>query len=94
MKLPDHGWKRFLIFFTSQLISFFVIAANFRALAIGLYAWTALTDTLIVFQNMMMAKIFIENQNARDKWSIAGATIGGACGSVLSIYVTKHVFGN
>lgn len=93
MKLPEQAWKRFAIFFASQMISFFIICANFRALAQGLYCWTAFTDTLIVFQNMMMAKIFIEDANARDKWSIAGATIGGACGSVLSIYVTKHLFG-
>lgn len=49
---------------------------------------------LIVLQNMIMAKIFIEDEKARDAWSIAGATIGGACGSLLSIWVTKHLFGS
>lgn len=93
MKLPNNKWARFGIFFANQMLSFFVVTANFRALAIGLYAWTAITDTWIVFQNMIMAKLFIEDEKARDKWSIAGATIGGACGSVLSIWVTKHVFG-
>lgn len=76
------------------MLSFFVVCANFRALAIGLYIWTAATDMLIVLQNMIMAKIFIEDEKARDAWSIAGATIGGACGSLLSIWVTKHLFGS
>src|SRR5438105_3150365 len=92
MKLSDRGWKRFAFFLASQMLSFFVICANFRALAQGLYFWTAFTDAMIVFQNMMIAKLFIENENARDKWCIAGATIGGVLGSILSIYVTKHVF--
>jgi len=59
------------------LISFFIIASNFRALAKGLYVWTAVTDGLCVLQGMVMAKLMIEDAKMRDGWSISGFTLGG-----------------
>jgi hypothetical protein len=95
MKLstPQNKYYRFLFFFFEMMLSFFVVTANIRALAIGLYVWTAVTDTMIVFQNMIIGKLIIEDEKARDYWSIAGSTLGGACGSCLSIWATKHFFG-
>lgn len=93
MKLPKDIALRCLICFSSQLFSFFLITANFRAIAQGLYFWTAVTDVMIVIQGLIITKLLIEDENARDKWSIAAFSIGGACGSLLSIWVTKHLFG-
>lgn len=91
--LPKNPALRFLFFFGSELFSFFFIASNFRALAQGLYFWTALTDMTLVFQGMIITKLMIDDQKARDWLAIIAFTLGGACGSLLSIYVTKHLFG-
>lgn len=48
---------------------------------------------LISFQKIILAKIFVEDEKARDWVSIAGVTLGGATGSVLSIFLTRHLFG-
>jgi hypothetical protein len=93
MRIPENKIVRALLFFTIQLVSFFVLACNFRALAKGLYFWTALTDTVIVVQNMIVAKLMIENEKMRDWLAITAFSVGGACGSLLSIFVTKRVFG-
>jgi len=93
LKPPQSCLGRFLFCFIAELISFFVIASNFRALAKGLYVWTALTDGLCVLQGMIMTKLMIEDEKMRDWWSISGFTLGGMCGSVLSIFVTKTLWG-
>ena len=91
---PRNKLGRFFFCFIAELISFFIIASNFRALARGLYIWTAITDGLCVLQGMIMTKLMIEDEKMRDWWSITGFTLGGMCGSVLSIFVTKHLWGS
>lgn len=88
MRVPDSKLGRFALFFASEAVSFFFVAANFRAVAQGLYFWTALTDMLLVFQGMMVTRLMFDDARSRDWVSIAGFTLGGAAGSVLSIYVT------
>jgi hypothetical protein len=94
MKVPENPYVRFVFFFASELFSFFFIASNFRALAKGLYFWTAITDMTLVFQGMLITKLMIEDEKSRDWVSIIAFTVGGACGSLLSIWVTKHLFGS
>lgn len=89
MKVPDSRLGRFALCFASEMISFFFIAANFRAVAQGLYFWTAITDMLLVFQGMLLTRLMFDDARTRDWYSIAGFTLGGACGSVLSIFATK-----
>lgn len=92
MRLPNSKAARFALFFGSELVSFFFIASNFRALAQGLYAWTAFTDMFLVFQAAVISKLMIEDERCRGWLAIMGFTLGGACGSVLSIWVTKHLY--
>src|SRR5208282_4663097 len=92
--VPKNKMARFALFFASELFSFFFIASNFRALAKGLYFWTAITDMTLVFQGMIIAKLMIEDKRSRDAVSIIAFTLGGACGSLLSIWVTKHLWGS
>lgn len=92
MRLPNSKLARFGLFFASEAVSFFFIAANFRAVALGLYFWTGITDMLLVFQGMMITRLMFDDERSRDWLSIAAFTLGGACGSVLSIYVTKHLW--
>lgn len=93
MKLPASKKGRFALFFAAEAVSFFFIAANFRAVAQGLYLWTGFTDMLLVLQSMVITRLMFEDERARDWNSIAGFSLGGAAGSMLSIYVTKHLWG-
>lgn len=92
IKVPDSRLGRFWLFFASEAISFFFVAANFRAVALGFYFWTALTDMFLVFQGMIITRMMFDDERTRDWVSIAGFTFGGAFGSVLSIYVTKVIW--
>jgi hypothetical protein len=92
VKVPQNPFARFALFFAAELFSFFFIASNFRALAKGLYFWTAITDMTLVFQGMFVTKMMIEDEKSRNWVSITAFTLGGACGSLLSIWVTKHLW--
>lgn len=91
---PKSRVGQFFFMFGTELISFFIICANFRAVALGSYFWTALTDTLFSAQAFVIGKLMIDEPNARSWAAGAGCTIGGTCGSLLSIYVTKHLYGH
>jgi hypothetical protein len=92
--VPQSRIGRFLFCFVAQMISFFIIASNFRALAKGFYIWTAITDGGCVLQGTILTKLMIENVKMRDGWSLTGFTLGGMCGSLLSIFVTTHIWGS
>lgn len=94
IKVPESGWKRFLFCFFEQMISFAIIATNFRALAKGLIIWTVCTDGLIVLQNTIIAKLFNENEKMRDGLSIVAFTLGGMCGSAICILITRYIWGS
>lgn len=94
IKVPKTGVGRFFFCYASELISFFIIATNFRALAKGFIVWTVVTDGLIVLQNTIIGKLFNEDQKMRDGVSIAAFTLGGMCGSALSIVLTKYIWGS
>lgn len=94
VKLPHSVSGRVAFCFLSELISFFIIATNFRALAKGYLVWTVVTDGLIVLQNMIVSKVLIENEKARDGLSTLAFTLGGMVGSALSIVLTKHFWGS
>ena len=94
MRVPDNKIARIALFFGLEFVSFFCIASNFRALARGLYVWTAVTDAALVFQGILITKMLIEDERARDWLSIVAFTIGGACGSLLSIWVTDLIWGH
>lgn len=94
VKVPKTGVGRFFFCYASELISFFIIATNFRALAKGFILWTVCTDGLIVLQNTIIGKLFNEDQKMRDGLSIAAFTLGGMAGSALSIVLTKYIWGS
>jgi hypothetical protein len=48
IKVPESTLGRCLFCFSSELLSFFIVATNFRALAKGFIVWTVVTDGLIV----------------------------------------------
>lgn len=79
----------FLLFFT-QCLSYFLITANYRAIARGSYGWTAVTDLFFASVNFFMIKK-VAKSDTKAAW--LGYTCGGVCGSLLAILLTKMVFG-
>lgn len=93
MNIPKSKWGQFWFFFMTQCISYFMIVANTRAFTQGYYVWTAVTDTFIAGQNFIMIKAISKQEDDRNLWAGLGYTIGGMVGSLLSIWVTKHIYG-
>lgn len=93
MKLPENKLSRFAILFGTECLAFFIICTNMRAVSQGLYFWTAITDMWLVAQSMIITKLMFDDEKARDWFSIVAYSTGGACGSIISIWMTKHVFG-
>jgi hypothetical protein len=94
IKVPHNSVGRFLFCAISELISFFIIATNFRALAKGFILWTVVTDGLIVLQSTIINKLMIENEKTRDGLSIMAFTLGGMGGSALCIVLTRYLWGS
>ena len=94
IKPPTNRVGLFAFCFASELISFFIVATNFRALAKGFIGWTVITDGLIVLQNTIIGKIFIEHDRMRGGIPTLAFTMGGMCGSALSIVLTRYIWGS
>lgn len=91
--IPKSKTGQFFFFLADMLISYFVLCANTRVIAKGYYIPTMITDGLIATQNTIIGKYCIEDENGRSWAAIAGAVVGGMLGSCLSIWTTKHLFG-
>jgi hypothetical protein len=84
--------RQFLVFFVAEFIAFFVIVANTRAYTQGNYLWTGITDLFFGFQSFALGKFTVDTPNARTWWAGLGETCGGTAGSLLAIWVTKHLY--
>lgn len=93
MKVPKTAAGQFTLFMAVEAVSFFLVVANNRAVAQGNYWWTALTDTLFSLQAFAVFKLAVDDANGRTWAAGLGGTVGGVCGSLLSIWITKHVYG-
>ena len=93
MTVPQSKWGQFLFGFVSEFVSFFVIVANSRAVAQGSYQWTAATDAFFSLQKFAMGKLMIDKKEMRTWATGLGTIMGGTCGSLCSIFVTKHLYG-
>jgi hypothetical protein len=93
LRVPQSRLGQFAYGFADQFILYFIICANFRAVAIGLKCATATTDVLITAQSFVSKKLAIDKEEARTWWVGAGEAVGGGLGSILSIILTKKVFG-
>ena len=91
--VPTSVWGQFLFFYMAELVCFFVIVANMRAVALANYIGAATTDLLFGMQAWVMMKLTVENEKARTFAGGLGTTLGGVCGTLLSIWFTKHIFG-
>lgn len=92
--IPDTKVGQFTFFFTTQFINYFLIVANARAYTQGWYMWTWVTDTMLAGQGFLLTKLMIDNKDGRGLWAGIGYTLGGPIGSLLSIFVTKLLYGH
>lgn len=84
---------QFFLFASTQMLSYFLFVANGRAYMQGNYTWTAVTDALYAAQSFFLIRRMVKEE-ANNAWSFAGYVVGGVCGSLLSIFVTKVVYGH
>jgi hypothetical protein len=79
----------FAFMFCIQLIQYFLITVNYRAVAQGRYGATFMSDLAIAANGYMLIH-FVANSTGLLAFS--GYALGGAFGSVLAIWVTKKWF--
>ena len=91
--VPKSSYGQFWFFFLTQFVSYFTIVANTRAYTQGNYAWTAITDAFFAAQNFIMIRIISRQTDNHGLWPGLGYTIGGTVGSLISIWVTKRLYG-
>lgn len=92
LRLTQHG-KTFLIAAATEFLAFFLIVVNTRAYTQGLYLWTFFTDAFFISQSFWVAKWMVEAKEARGLGAYFGFLIGGTCGSLTAIFVTKFLYG-
>lgn len=89
IKILQTRLGQFSLMFVTEMFCFFIICCNTISYTHGSYFWTAVTDTIYSLQAFLMMKIMTEDDKARSFWSGLGCTLGGTCGSLLAILVTK-----
>jgi hypothetical protein len=85
---------QFAFFFCTQFLNYSLLVANGRAYTQGLYLWTWVTDSLLAGQSFIVAVLMINRKEGRSVWAGVGYTLGGPIGSLLSIYITKKLYGH
>lgn len=93
--MRDHALsrlKQFSLFFSTQFLSYFLFVANGRAYTQGNYTWTAVTDALYAAQSFFVIRRLVK-EDANNAWSFAGFVAGGVAGSLISIAVTRMLYG-
>jgi hypothetical protein len=85
--------KTFGIAAVTEFLCFFLVVVNTRAYTKGLYKWTFLTDSFFITQSFFVAKWMVEAKEARGIAAYLGFLVGGTSGSLLAIFVTKHLYG-
>lgn len=92
IKTPRSQTGRFFFFAVLQFLSYFIFVANTRAFTKGLYGWTAATDGWLAMQGFLMTRLISKDEDD-GPWALCGTVFGGVCGSLLSIFVTQHLYG-
>jgi len=67
-----------------------MLTINFRAVAQANYLFTGISDFIISIVSFFIMKKVAE---AKSKSAMFGYALGGACGSLIAIFVTKIIYG-
>ncbi len=93
IKVPKSRSGQFLFSLAQTFVAYTLICACTRAQALGLYGWTATSSLIFCLQSFVAGKIMIEDENARTWSSGAGFIVGGVCGDLVSLWITKRLYG-
>jgi hypothetical protein len=93
LHLPHTRLGQFAFYGLAELVSFAVITANFRAIAQGNYWYAGVTDFMNLVQGFAIGKFLMDDAEQRTWYTGLGAAVGGTCGTLLAIWITKHVYG-
>lgn len=85
--------KTFAFWFAAEFVLYALIVANGRAFNQALYGATVASDMMISAFNFWFAVKFIEGKDNRTWPALTGCVLGGGMGSVVSIYITKVLYG-
>lgn len=77
----------FTLFFTLMFVNYGLLCVNYRMVARGSYWGTAWTDAAISGLGFTLIRQVAE---ANTLVAQAGYIIGGVCGSMLGLYLTRH----
>jgi hypothetical protein len=86
----ERKMKYFGTFFFVQVMNYACLTWNYRAVAQAGYAHVVVSDLCCATISFTLIKIVSE---AKCNAARAGYILGGACGSLVSVFVTKAVFG-
>lgn len=91
--VPQSKTAQFIFAFVAEFALFFILVANTRAIMKGTYFWIAITETLIGTQGFVLGRLSITKDEFRS-WPFGlGSIVGGTCGSLFSVFITKHLYG-
>lgn len=85
------GRRTFVLFFSIQFLSYGIVTWNFRAIAQARYLHLFVSDLGCAYLGYTLLK---KIQSTESWVAKAGYVLGGACGSVLSTFITKQIFGS
>jgi hypothetical protein len=85
--------KIFAFWFAAEFVLYGLVVANGRAYNQANYTATFISDMLISAFNFWFAVKFIEGKDNRTLPAMLGCVLGGGSGSILSILLTKLVYG-
>lgn len=82
--------REFALFFALQSLAYAAMCWNFRAIAQARYGHIFVSDRLCATLGFTLVKRVAD---AKGKVAMAGYVLGGAAGSLFSVWLTTHVFG-
>ena len=84
--------REFALFFGIQFLFYGLLCWNYRAIAQARYASVGLSDLCCAATSFTLIKM-IADPDKKSKWAFSGYVLGGACGSLFSVWMSKGVFG-
>ena len=82
--------RTFLFFFAVQFVSYGMLCWNYRSIAQARFANIFASDLCCAALGFTLIK---KIANTESRVAMAGYVLGGAIGSVCSVWVTKQVYG-
>lgn len=86
-------WKEFAILFAVQFLGYCIVCISYIALAKGSYLITFCTDITCGLNSYFVIRRISASADNKNPLGLVGYTLGGACGSMLAIWISKTLLG-